>query len=59
MNKKTARGMWSMKTDRELIALSKLKSLEALVDHFHRPPASILKKATRLGLSVKQTAKGK
>jgi hypothetical protein len=59
MAKKTARGMWSMKTDRELIALAKTKSLEALVDHFKRPPTSILTKARRLGLSIKQTAKGK
>jgi hypothetical protein len=42
MNKKTARGMWSMQTDRELLALSKTKTLEAFVDHFQRPPASIL-----------------
>jgi hypothetical protein len=59
MAKKITSGMWSMKTGRELIALSKTKSLEALVDHFHRAPTSILKKAKRLGLSIKQTAKGK
>jgi hypothetical protein len=48
-----------MKVDRELIALSKTKSIEALADHFQRPPKSILTKAKRLGLSIKQTAKGK
>jgi hypothetical protein len=50
--------MWSMKTDRELIALSKTKPIEALADHFRRPPKSILTKAKRLGLSIKRTAKG-
>jgi hypothetical protein len=48
-----------MKSDRELIALSKTKILEALADHFQRPPASILQKAMRLGLSIKLKAKGK
>jgi hypothetical protein len=52
-------GMWPMKTERELIALSKTKTLEALADHFKRPPKSILRKAKRLGLSIKRTAKGK
>ena len=48
-----------MKTDRELIALSKTHTLKALVDHFKRPPKSILMKAKRLGLSIKRTAKVK
>jgi hypothetical protein len=56
MNKKITRGMWSMRTDRELIALSKTKTLEALVDHFRRPPTAILTKAKRLGPSIKRTA---
>jgi hypothetical protein len=51
--------VWSMRTDRELITLSKSKALEALVDHFKRPPEAILTKAKRLGLSIKRTAKGK
>jgi hypothetical protein len=59
MTKKFKSGMWSMKTDRELIALSKTKSLEALADHFQRPPKSIREKAKRLGLSIRQTAKGR
>jgi hypothetical protein len=46
--------MWTMKADRELIALSKTKSLEAIADHFQRPPALILAKAKRLGLSIKR-----
>jgi hypothetical protein len=50
-------GMWTMKSERELIELSKTKTLEALADHFKRPPKSILAKATRLGLLIKRTAK--
>ena len=49
--------MWSMEHDRELIVLSKTKTLEAIVDHFKRPPAAILIKARRLGLSIKRKAK--
>jgi hypothetical protein len=45
---------WSMKADRELIALSKTKTLAALVDYFKRPPTAILDKAKRLGLSIKR-----
>jgi hypothetical protein len=48
-----------MRTDRELIAFSKTKTLEALADHFRRPPAAILTKAKRLGLSIKRTTKRK
>jgi hypothetical protein len=48
---------WSMKTDRELIVLSKTKTIETLADHFRRPPKSILDKAKRLGLSIKRRAK--
>jgi hypothetical protein len=51
--------MWSMKADRELIALSKTKTIKTLADHFQRQPKSILTKAKRLGLSIKRTAKGK
>jgi hypothetical protein len=56
---KNPRGNWSMKTDRELIALSKTKTLEALADHFQCPPETILRAAKRLGLSIKRTAKRK
>jgi hypothetical protein len=48
-----------MKTDRELIALSKTRTLKALANHFDRSPKAILEKAKRLGLSIKRTAKGK
>jgi hypothetical protein len=46
-----------MRHDRELIALSKTKNLEALVEQLHRPPKSILDKAKRLGLTIKRKAK--
>jgi hypothetical protein len=55
--KNARRRWWSMKTDRELIALSKTKTLEALADHFQRAPAAILAKAKKLGLSIKRAAK--
>jgi hypothetical protein len=48
-----------MRTDRELIAFSKTQTLEAIAVHFKVPPKSILKKANRLGLSIKRGAKGK
>jgi hypothetical protein len=54
MRKKPKRIVWVMRTDRELIALSKTKNLERLVDHFERPPNIILARAKRLGLSIKK-----
>jgi hypothetical protein len=57
MAKTIRRGMWSMKSDRELIALSKTKTLDAVADHFERSPATILRAAKRLGLSIKRVAK--
>jgi hypothetical protein len=52
--------MWSMKSDRKLIVLSKTKTLEAIADQLQRPPATILRAAKRLGLSIKRdTAKEK
>jgi hypothetical protein len=54
----TGRG-WSMKTDRELIALSKTHTLEAVVEHFQRTPEVIRAKAVRLGLSIKRKGTGK
>ena len=48
-----------MKDDRELIALAKSETLEAIADQLQRRPATILKKAARLGLSIKRTATGK
>ena len=50
-------GLWSIKADRELMALSKTNTLEAIADHFQRPPATILRAAKRLGLTIKRTEK--
>jgi hypothetical protein len=50
---------WSMKTDRELIQLAKSRTLEGIADHLQRSPTSILKRAARLGLSIKRKAQGK
>jgi hypothetical protein len=58
MARKPRAGTWSMKTDRELIGLAQSETLEAIVDQLQRRPATILKKAARLGLSVKRKAKG-
>jgi hypothetical protein len=52
-------GVWSMKHDRELMDMARTQTLEALVEHFQRPPAAILAKAMRLGLSIKRTTKRK
>ena len=43
---------WSMKLDRELIALSKTRTLEAIAAKVQREPESILKRAARLGLTI-------
>jgi hypothetical protein len=51
---------WSMKSDRELIRMSKTRTLQAIPDQIQRSPAYILKRAARLGLSIKgRKAKGK
>jgi hypothetical protein len=42
------------KADRELIALSKAHTLEAIADKLQRSPAEILKSAMKLGLSIKE-----
>jgi hypothetical protein len=47
------RGRWSMKQDRELIALAKSKGLDAIARQMQRPPETIIKRAARLGLKVK------
>jgi hypothetical protein len=56
MAKKTERrgNWWSMKNDRELIALSKTKKLDAIAKHFERPPGTILNAAKRLGVKTKK-----
>ena len=46
-----------MKADRELIELAKTKTLEAIADEFKLPPKSILKKAAKLGLTIKRKGK--
>ena len=51
--------MWSMKADRELIELAKTETLEAIADQFRLPPKSILKKAMKLGLTIKRKGKTK
>jgi hypothetical protein len=51
VNKKITR--WSMKLDRELITLSKTRTLEAIAARVQRLPASVLKRASKLGLSIK------
>jgi hypothetical protein len=56
MAKKIIPRMWTMKGERELIALSKTHTLEAIADSLRRPPATILQAAKRLGL--KGNAKG-
>jgi hypothetical protein len=47
-----------MATDRELMALAKTHTLEGVADRLQRPPAFILKKAARLGLSIKRRKAG-
>jgi hypothetical protein len=47
-------GLWSMKADRELMDLAKTHTLEAIVEQLQRPPATILRAAKRLGLSIKR-----
>jgi hypothetical protein len=50
---------WTMKLDRELIALAKSHPLEAIADKLQRPQAAVLKRAKRLGLPIAGKAKGK
>jgi hypothetical protein len=49
-----------MKSDRELIQLAtQSQTLEAISEQLGYTPAVILKKAARLGLSIKRQAMGK
>jgi hypothetical protein len=50
-------GLWSMRHDRELIALSKTHTLEALVEQLQRPPKSILDKGEEAGAHDQRKAK--
>jgi hypothetical protein len=52
--RKSRVGRWSMKSDRQLIELAPERTLEAIAIRFKRSPATILKKAARLGLSIKR-----
>ena len=54
MTRKPIVNRWSMKSDRQLIELAPSQSLEAIADRFKRSPASILRKAAQLGLSIKR-----
>jgi hypothetical protein len=49
--------MCKMKADRELIELAKTETLETIADHFQLLPKSILKKAAKLGLTIKRRSK--
>jgi hypothetical protein len=53
MTLKPSARTWSMKSDRELIHLAKSRTLQAIADHLQRSPTYILKRAARLGLSIK------
>jgi hypothetical protein len=60
MARKPKIGMWSMKRDRELIQLAKTRTLQVIADQLQRSPAYVLKRAARLGLSIKgRKTKGK
>jgi hypothetical protein len=50
---KFRRGMWSFRDDRELIMLAKTHTAQAIADKFDRPLTTILKRAERLGLSIR------
>jgi hypothetical protein len=51
---KPKRGGWSMKHDRELMALGKTKSLEVIADQMQRSLDLILRRAAKLGLKIKR-----
>jgi len=51
--------MWSMRDDRELIALAKTHTLQAIAERFDRPVTTVLHRAERLGLPIRGKAKGK
>jgi hypothetical protein len=57
--KKFTSGTWPLRHDRELIMLAKTHTAQAIADKFDRPVTTILKRAERLGLSIRGKAKGK
>jgi len=42
-----------MELDRELMALAKSKRLDVIADQLQRSPVAIIKRAARLGLTIK------
>ncbi len=57
---KQKKGVWPFKEERELIKLAAAsRSLETIANRLKRPTATILKKAAKLGISIKgQKAEG-
>jgi transposase len=55
--KNPTRAGWSLKYDRELIVLAKTHSLKAIAEKFDRPMATIVRRAARLGLSIRGKVK--
>jgi hypothetical protein len=51
------RGWKSMKSERELIVLSKTHTLEALAKQLGRRPEAVLRKAAKLGLVIRREGK--
>jgi hypothetical protein len=59
MAKKFRSGGWSMKHDRELIMLAKTHTAQTIAEKFDRPITTIVRRAERLGLSIRGNAKGR
>jgi hypothetical protein len=58
MAKKVVNRRWSYADDRRLIQLAAFsKSVKAIADEMNRPPERVVQMATRLGISLKSTAK--
>jgi hypothetical protein len=57
-DKKSTRAGWPLEHDRELIALAKTHSLQAIAEKLDRPMTTVIKRAARLGLTIKGKAKG-
>jgi hypothetical protein len=59
MARKVTVSPWSMKNDRQLIQLAKSRTLDELTDELRWSPVPVLKRAARLGLSIKRKAERK
>jgi hypothetical protein len=46
-----------MRSDRELMELAKTKTLETIAKQFRRSPEAILKRASRLGISIRRASR--